>query len=142
MTGLQRLYDYAERERILIHSARIPFSPAVTIRDRDELEGEFFYIALDPRQLCGECEEKHAVLHELSHIAVGAFYRNEHDIFYRRKMENKALRWQILHEIPREALEEALADGCTSPWELAERFEVTQDFMEKALFFYRNGYIA
>lgn len=141
MTGLERLYRYAEENRVLVGTERLQFAPAITIQDKDELDGEYYYVVYDPRQIQRASEEREMLLHELSHIAVGAFYTNRHDTRARRKIENRALRWQIEQLIPKDQLEKAVARGYTEPWELAELFDVSQELMEKAMFYYQNGYL-
>ena len=141
MTGLQRLHDYAEQNRIMVYTTQISFAPAVTIREEDETDGEFFHIVFDPCQVRGESAEKDVLLHELSHIAVGAFYTNEHNVYFRRKAENRTLRWQIHQAIPKDELLEAVEAGYTEPWELAELFNVSQELVEKAIHYYQRGYI-
>ncbi len=141
MTGLERLYRYAEENRVLVGTERLQFAPAITIRDNDKQDGEYYYVVIDPRQIKSASTERETLMHELSHIAVGAFYTNQHDLRARRKIENRALRWQIEHLIPKDQLMKAVAKGYTEPWELAELFDVSQDLMEKAMFYYQNGYI-
>lgn len=41
-----------------------------------------------------------------------------------------------------EDLDEAIAQGCTEIWELAERFGVTEQFMRKAVCLYVHGNVA
>ena len=41
-----------------------------------------------------------------------------------------------------EDLDEAIAQGCTEIWELAERFGVTEQFMRKAVCYYVHGNLA
>lgn len=44
--------------------------------------------------------------------------------------------------IPVDALDDAVADGCTEVWELAERFQVTEEFVRKAVCWYVHGNMA
>lgn len=39
--------------------------------------------------------------------------------------------------LPRAELERAVAEGCTEVWELAERFDLTEDFIRRAAYVYR-----
>ena len=39
-------------------------------------------------------------------------------------------------------LDDAVAEGCTELWELAERFGVTEGFMKKAVCLYVHGNVA
>lgn len=44
--------------------------------------------------------------------------------------------------IPSDRLNEAVSQGHTEIWELAEYFEVTEDFMRKAVCYYTHGNLA
>ncbi len=132
MTGLDTLYDYAVQKKILVYFARIGIAPAVTIKDLEN-----FNIALDSSHIYGENEEKIILMHELAHIAVGAFYKNSDSITYKKRMENKASRWLIRLLIPADKLDGAVNYGITETWELAEYFEVPEDFMAKAIEYYK-----
>ena len=44
--------------------------------------------------------------------------------------------------IPVDALDDAVADCCTEVWELAERFQVTEEFVRKAVCWYVHGNMA
>lgn len=136
MTTLTQLYDYAKHGNIFVYFGNIKFSKAITIKKQDK-----YNIALDYNTISCEFEEKTVLMHELAHIATGAFYKNNHDIHYKRKMENKADKWLIKLTISKNELEEAIKNGYIEPWELAEIFEVTEEFMRKAMFYYKNGYV-
>ena len=60
----------------------------------------------------------------------------------RQRHENQANRWAIRTLIPVDDLDEAVAEGCTEVWELAERFGVTEEFMRKAVCLYVHGNLA
>lgn len=57
----------------------------------------------------------------------------------RRRREERADRWAVGRLVPYGALCEALAEGCREPWELAERFEVTEAFLLTAIRYYRDA---
>ena len=60
----------------------------------------------------------------------------------RQRHENRADKWAISTLIPVEDLDEAVAQGCTEIWELAERFQVTEEFMRKTVCYYVHGNLA
>ena len=60
----------------------------------------------------------------------------------RRRHENKADKWAVRHLVPVADLDDAVAEGCTELWELAERFGVTESFMRKAVCYYVHGNLA
>ena len=59
-----------------------------------------------------------------------------------RRHENRADKWAIQKLIPVSELDDAVAEGCTELWELAERFGVTESFMRKAVCYYVHGNLA
>ena len=60
----------------------------------------------------------------------------------RQRHENRADKWAVTALIPVDALDDAVADGCTEVWELAERFQVTEEFVRKAVCWYVHGNMA
>ncbi len=68
-------------------------------------------------------------------------YHGEVD-FFRRFIENRADKWAIQKLVPKDELEEAVSRGITEPWELAEYFDVTPEFMYMAMWYYENGNLA
>ena len=44
--------------------------------------------------------------------------------------------------VPVDELEDAISLGYSEPWELAEYFDVTEDFIKKAVCYYTNGNVA
>ena len=60
----------------------------------------------------------------------------------RQRHENRANKWAIQALIPVEKLDDAIAEGCTEVWELAERFQVTEDFIRRAVCLYVHGNVA
>ena len=61
------------------------------------------------------------------------------DVWVRQKHENRADKWAIQTLIPRDALDSAVAGGCTDLWSLAEHFSVTEELMRKAVCWYTYG---
>ena len=138
MKGLSKLYHYAEKGNIFVYFGHVGFSPGVTIKDFDEQ----FNIAIDPCLIHTEGEERQILLHELSHIATNTFYKNYDDLIAKKKAENKALRWQIEYTIPMPELLQAVKEGYTEIWELADFFEVPEGFIRQAMLYYHYGHIA
>ncbi len=98
--------------------------------------GQGYAIAIDPGQVRSTADERVKLGHELGHCATGSFYNRYAALDLRRRHELHADRWAIAHLVPRAELESAFSQGITEIWELAERFDVTEDFMRKALAHY------
>ena len=75
--------------------------------------------------------------HELGHCQTGSFY-NINTLETRERMEHRANKWAIKNLIPFSALINALKSGITERWELAEHFDVTEDFINKAINLYED----
>ena len=100
------------------------------------------YIGLDQSIQDGGIQERVHLIHELGHCATGSFY-NRHAAFDSRKRhENRADKWAIKELIPIDALDDAIAEGCTEIWALADRFGVTEEFIRKAVCYYAHGNLA
>jgi len=53
---------------------------------------------------------------------------NHSDRLHISKIEFKAMRWAVNHLMPENDLLDAIGSGLYEPWELAEHFNVTEDF--------------
>ena len=89
-----------------------------------------------------DSQEKTQLAHEIGHCETGSFYSRYVQVDSRQRHENRADKWAIQKLIPEDELDEAVANGCTELWELAEHFGVTEDFMKKAVCWYTNGNLA
>lgn len=58
------------------------------------------------------------------------------------KHEYKADKWAIERALSVDELDDAVAEGHTEIWDLAEYFGVTEDFMRKAVCWYTYGNLA
>jgi len=92
-------------------------------------------IGIDVDMLSSTQEEKECLAHELGHCMTGSFYRVD-TLESRGRMEERANRWAYKVALPLSELSEALENGITEPWELAEYFDLPQKFIEKALCYY------
>lgn len=97
-------------------------------------------IGVTSRRLAA-AEEAICLAHELGHCETGSFY-NQNNVADRwGRHEYRANKWAIKRLIPKNNLVAAMRAGYTEPWELAERFDVTEAFMRMAIFYYLHGYI-
>ncbi len=93
-------------------------------------------VALDPDKVTCAADEKVKLCHELGHCVTGSFYNRYAALDLRRRHELHAERWAIAQLVPRRELDAAMEHGAREIWELAEHFEVTEEFMKKALAHY------
>ena len=134
---LFRLYDLAGRNHIPVFRRSLPLCKSVSV----QADGSCA-IALDP-SVCdiGPMERTH-LSHELGHCLTGSFYNQSSSHDLRRRHEIRADKWAIRQLVPAHKLDEAIADGRTEIWELAEYFNVTEDFMRKAVAYHVHGNLA
>ena len=138
MKNLLCLYQAAERADISIYRFPLPETESLCIQD----EGGRCHIAIDESRLCSEADHTVHLAHELGHCITGSFYNIHSPLDVRQKHENRADKWAIQACVSAEALDEAVADGCTDLWSLAERFGVTEAFMRKAVCLHVFGNLA
>jgi hypothetical protein len=135
---IQDLYALAEQQNIEVLSYPMTENQSMSVMTED---GRCF-VGMDESVRDGGVQERVHLGHELGHCITGSFYNIYAAIDYRQRHENRANKWAIQTLIPVEELDDAIAEGCTEIWELAERFQVTEAFVRKAVCFYVHGNVA
>lgn len=138
MTALSKLYRIADQEHIEVDCFDLGKREALSLMD----EAGRCYIAIDPFRLLNTQDETMKLAHELGHCLTGSFYNRHATVDCRQKHENTADKWAVNQLITAEALDEAVAQGYTEIWELAEHFDVTEAFMRKAVCYHVHGNVA
>lgn len=100
------------------------------------------FAGLDDGVRDGGVQERVHLSNELGHCVTRSFYYIYAAVEYRQRHENRADKWAVTALIPVDALDDAVADGCTEVCELAERFQVTEEFVRKAVCWYVHGNMA
>jgi len=135
---LGTLYDLAEQENIEVIRFPMAINGSMSIMD----DRGACYIGMDDTGRDGGTQERVHLIHELGHCVTGSFYNRHAAIDSRQRHENRADKWAVKKLIPVEALDDAIAEGCTEVWELAERFGVTEEFVRKAVCYHVHGNLA
>ena len=135
---IQNLYDLARQQNIEVLTYPMPQNASMSVM----LEDGVCVIGMDKSVRDGGIQERVHLSHELGHCVTGSFYNIHAAVDCRQRHENRANKWAIQALIPVEQLDDAIAEGCTEVWELAERFQVTEDFIRKAVCFYVHGNVA
>ena len=130
MTDLMTLYDLAEADNISVYSFDMPLSQSASVMYSDGSCA----IAIDPFRLASSADETVKLAHELGHCETGAFYNIYSDFDVRGRAEHKANIWAIKKLVPKNELIQAFDDGVTETWNLAEHFNVTEDFIVQCRF--------
>lgn len=143
MEKLDDLYQWLQDEGVFLFDRQLPFSGEKTHAVTIHLEHtDTWGIFLDKFRLSTSAEEKASLLHESGHYATGTTHAAASPFDLVEKHEYKANKWAIERLLSIDELDEAVADGCTEIWELAERFGVTEDLMRKAVCWYTHGNLA
>lgn len=99
--------------------------------------GDGFVVAVDPTKVRSEADEKVKVAHEVGHCSTLSFYSPGEDFVVRQRCENRADWWAVKKLVPLDELAAAVSAGYCEPWQLAEYFDVPEQFLVKAVAFYR-----
>ena len=135
---IRNLYDLAKQQSIEVLSFPLPGNESMSVM----LEDGRCFVGMDESVRDGGVQERVHLSHELGHCITGSFYNRYAAIDHRQRHENRANKWAIRALIPVEELDDAIAEGCTEIWELAERFQVTEAFVRKAVCLYVHGNVA
>ena len=133
MTTLLDLYAQAERDGVGVFWFDLNATESLSCRMPDGSCA----IALDPWGMATAADELVKLGHELGHCETGSFYNPYAALDVRQKHENRADRWAIKKLIPKDELWLAMDRGYRKPWELAEYFGVTEEFLRKAVAYYQ-----
>lgn len=135
MTTIPELYQQAQQSQIDILRFPMAENGSMSVM----LPSGKCAIGMDDGVLDGGIQERVHLSHELGHCLTGSFYNRYAKADLRQRHENRADKWAIRHLIPVDQLDDAIAEGCTELWELADRFGVTESLMKKAICYYVHG---
>ncbi len=127
------LFEEAERYGITIYTGNLPHAKAIALPG---------FIALDWRMVGTVAEERTNTAHEMGHCRMNAFYGRNDPSYIIKRNENKADKWAIKKLVPKDELDKAVSLGYTETWQLAEYFDVTEEFMIKVIWYYQHGNLA
>ena len=122
--NLLNLYDIAEKNNITIDFFDTKEIKAFSIPGA---------IVLNADKHQTQCEIKTSLAHELGHHMKNAFYNITSTFETRGRQEERAKRWAVENVITYDKLNEAIKIGIREIWELADYFNVTEDFIRDAV---------
>ena len=127
MERLEELYDLAIEngipidescpEKIISMSVRLPNGMKIVSLSKEQ--PQFTHIE--------------SLAHEMGHCMTDSFYLGCSPLELRSKHEYRANKWATDYLIPFSMLCEAVKNGCRELWQLAEYFDVSSAFIEKAI---------
>lgn len=128
------LYKIANKNNI-----RIDFFPLEKTKSVFIMMDDRGFIGIDNSAASRSADEKVCLAHELGHYQTGSLYNMYSPLDIREKHEKRADRWAISKLVPKNKLTAAIKGGnCDIP-SLADYFGVTEDFMTKAIKYYREN---
>lgn len=126
------LYALAQSNGTIIECFDLPNVVSTSVMFPD---GSTF-IGIDPFGIDSTATERVCLAHELGHCVTGSFYNIYARCDLREKHERKATKWAIKKLIPLSQLNYAISMGIFEVWDLADYFNVTEEFIKKALSYY------
>lgn len=129
---MTELLELAEKEDISVDYIPLPLNGSMAIRD-----GAIYSIILDKGPSTWASQKVH-LAHELGHCMTGAFYNVYAPLDIREQHETRANRWAYRALVPEEQLLAAVHQGMEEVWELAEYFDVPEEFLVGAIRYYRT----
>lgn len=134
MDKLLNLYQELTEKGVSLFTWDIGTEKASTL----ELNRQYA-IFMDLDNIATRNEETVVLAHEGGHCSTGALHKvySPYDLI--EKHEYKAWKWAIQKLISEDELDEAVANGYTDLWSLAEYFGVTEEFMQKVICWYTHG---
>lgn len=132
MLDVINLYSLAEAHDIRIDDIETG-EPSLSIRLDDKC-----CIAIDSKMLDTEAKMLVALAHETGHCETLSFYNVKNYLDVWAKHERRAWIWAIKKLIPEDELHTAVCDGNYEMWQLADYFDLPQEFVEMAVNYYEG----
>ena len=127
------LYEIASKNNItIIYTDGIPLVESCSVNINNN-----YYIGINS-DLNSSDQNVH-MAHELGHCLTGSMYNMYATLDSRDKHEFRADKWAYKTLVPIKKLITAIKQGRKEIWELAELFAVTENFMKKALTYYKEN---
>jgi len=126
------LYQIAEQSNIGVFNFQMPETQSMSA----VLPDGYMAIGIDEKAMTTTAEERVHLAHEIGHCKTGSFYNKYSELDVREKHERKANIYAVKYLMPLDSVKEAFRQGCLGIWDIAERFDVTEDFARFALTYY------
>lgn len=126
------LYGIAEKRGHVVVCESLTETPSLSLQTNKRC-----YIAIDQR--LNVQQEREALAHELGHCEYGGFYNRYSKYDIRAKAERRADKWAFARLVPYGQLMQAVREGVTEVWDLAELFDVSCEFMQRAIDYYKTA---
>lgn len=130
---MDRLFEYAESNNYHIYNNLTISTKSLSIEINNNL-----FINIDESKFETDSEKKVCLAHELGHCISGTLYTLNHSNLYRGSAEYRADYRAAQLIMPIYDLKDCICRGITEKYELAEYFNVTEEFIDRTLYIYSN----
>lgn len=128
---MKALFQIAQKNNIIVEYCRLPKNESISTPEIGDGA-----IMMDYSMLFSKTQERVHLAHELGHCMRGAFYNAYSGLDIRGRHEYRANKWAVHQLIPLAKIKKAMRSGYTEAWQLAEYFDVTEDFIRTAIQIY------
>lgn len=131
MFELSDFYSYCKTNGIDIILAQNLPSAAMTVRD-----GSWYAVGLNITRMDTIRSMRTAMVHETGHLHTGALHKVSSPFQIVVQAEYKADADSFRRYLPVSEIADAMQKGYTEPWQLAEYFDLDEDYIKKALHYW------
>lgn len=121
--NIDDIFKIIEQENIKLEWLNLKYFTGLYVKIEDE------NIIVLNNNLKDTKKIKLALLHELGHFFTGTIYHQGMNYLYKNKCEYKALKWIITFLMPKNEIEKAIKKGIIEIWELAEYFDIPEEWV-------------
>lgn len=127
-TSVCAIYQDLDALGVDVENVKLKANVAISFLDN--------FIALDKRKCPTSQQERTVLAHEAGHYISGAFYHAYSPYQIREQAEHRAFSASVERYLPSESISDAIRKGYTEPWQLAEFFNLDEDYIKKALHYW------
>lgn len=127
----ENLLSYAEHEGIIVEEFDF---------DSNKIKGLYSDGVIGIKKDITTCEKRCTIVEELGHYFTSVGDIIDQTNINNRKQERKARKWGYCKLVHIEGLVEACKQGCRNSHEIAEYLEVTEEFLQDALHYFKSKY--
>ncbi len=133
MKNLIDVYNETDENGIMVFERKVGDRKSVIAHTK-----EWTAISLNRQLIENSADEKTVLIHEISHYHTHSYYNFDSKFEMKCRKEYRAHRWAVMNYLPLDELLDAVNKGYTEPYQLAEYFDVTEDFIHTAYEIYQR----
>ena len=131
MDPLQSFYEYCAANDVDVMAfPRFP-ADACTVRDHG-----YYCVVLNPEALNTFRRLRTAAIHEEGHLRTGALHKVDSPYQLVAQSEHRANAASFRRYLPPNKIRAAMRSGYTDPWQLADYFDLEEEYIKKALHYW------